>query len=374
MERFNKYQKIQLTLAVLIIIAAIAFARAIVRNKNTKNFATKETSIGAIERIKEPEKEETNMTDVQEILEAEEDTSWDEQDVEDTKVDMEEENKKEENEKASYYIKVNYTANCVTIYKKDASGNYTIPVKALICSTGTATPTSGVYKTSDKYRWHQLNGGVYGQYCTRITGHILFHSVPSSSNTPDSLKYVAYDKLGTRASAGCVRLTVEGARWIYNNCASGTYVEFYSSANPGPLGKPTAQKISSNVQCRNWDPTDPDPRNPWRTYVETVTTEPVKQDMQNQNLNTQENTEQIQQKTETQSEPEKQEETKQDNNTSQEQAKQDEPKKDDNNNKDDNNTKSESENTGAKPEDDTKSTDDKTEKETGKEEKTNNEV
>ena len=374
MERFNKYQKIQLTLAVLIIIAAIAFARAIVRNKNTKNFATKETSIGAIERIKEPEKEETNMTDVQEILEAEEDTSWDEQDVEDTKVDMEEENKKEENEKASYYIKVNYTANCVTIYKKDASGNYTIPVKALICSTGTATPTSGVYKTSDKYRWHQLNGGVYGQYCTRITGHILFHSVPSSSNTPDSLKYVAYDKLGTRASAGCVRLTVEGARWIYNNCASGTYVEFYSSANPGPLGKPTAQKISSNVQCRNWDPTDPDPRNPWRTYVETVTTEPVKQDMQNQNLNTQENTEQIQQKTETQSEPEKQEETKQDNNTSQEQAKQDEPKKDDNNNKDDNNTKSESENTGAKPEDDTKSTDDKTQKETGKEEKTNNEV
>lgn len=369
MERFNKYQKIQITLLVLIVIAAIAFARTIVKNKNTKNLATKEASVGAIERIEEPKKEEVNETNGQEVSELEEDTSWDEQDVEDTKVDMEEEQKKEENEKASYYIKVNYTANCVTVYKKDNSGNYTIPVKALICSTGTATPTSGVYKTSDKYRWHQLNGGVYGQYCTRITGHILFHSVPSSSNTPDSLKYVAYDKLGTTASAGCVRLTVEGAMWIYNNCASGTYVEFYSSSNPGPLGKPTAQKISSNVQCRNWDPTDPDPRNPWRTYIEPAVTEPVKQDVQNQNSKSQENTEQTHTQIETQTESEKQEGQKQDDNTSQEPSKQDETKQDDNN------TKSESGNTEVKTEDDTKSTDDKTEKESGKEEETkDNEV
>lgn len=274
MERFNKYQKIQLILLVLIIVAAIAFARTIVKNKNTKNFATKEASVGATEIIEEPKKEEINQTGGQEIEENVEDTSWDEENVEDTEVNMEEE-EKEQKDNAPYYIKVNYTANCVTVYKKDDSGNYTIPVKALICSTGAATPRSGVYKTSNKYRWHQLNGGVYGQYCTRITGHILFHSVPCSSNTPDSLKYVAYDKLGTTASAGCVRLTVEGALWIYSNCPSGTYVEFYSSSNPGPLGKPSARKISSVVACRNWDPTDPDPRNPWHTYVEPATTTPT---------------------------------------------------------------------------------------------------
>ncbi len=204
-----------------------------------------------------------------------EDTSWDDKDAKDTKVDLEEEKKNEKNNKNSgntYYIKINYTANVVTVYTKDSDGNYTVPVKAIVCSTGKATPTGGVYKMSNKYRWHQLNGGVYGQYCSRITGHILFHSVPYANNTPDSLKYVAYDKLGTKASAGCIRLTCQDAMWIYNNCSSGTYVEFYSSSDPGPLGKPSAKKISSNEKCRNWDPTDPTPGNPWHTYVEQAST------------------------------------------------------------------------------------------------------
>lgn len=41
-----------------------------------------------------------------------------------------------------YYIKVNVAANTITVYSKDESGNYTIPHKAFICSTGTATPHS----------------------------------------------------------------------------------------------------------------------------------------------------------------------------------------------------------------------------------------
>ena len=49
---------------------------------------------------------------------------------------------------------------------------------------------------------------------------------------------------GTAASMGCVRMTVEDAKWIYDNCKSGTTVEFYSSENPGPLGKPEAMKIT----------------------------------------------------------------------------------------------------------------------------------
>jgi hypothetical protein len=34
--------------------------------------------------------------------------------------------------------------------------------------------------------------------------------------------------------------------------------------NLGPLGKPEAKKISNNIELRNWDPTDPDPNNPWK--------------------------------------------------------------------------------------------------------------
>lgn len=55
-----------------------------------------------------------------------------------------------------YYIKVNYEANTVTIYKKDSKGKYTVPVKAMICSTGTSTPTEGVYPITDKYTWRAL--------------------------------------------------------------------------------------------------------------------------------------------------------------------------------------------------------------------------
>ena len=42
---------------------------------------------------------------------------------------------------------------------------------------------------------------------------------------------------GTACSAGCVRLTIADASWIYYNVASGTLVEFYSSSDPGPFRK-----------------------------------------------------------------------------------------------------------------------------------------
>lgn len=165
--------------------------------------------------------------------------------------------------KDKYYIRVNYSANVVNIYTKDSNGNYTIPYKAMICSCGTATPNSGTYEISSKYRWLSLFGNVNGQYSTRIVDHILFHSVPYLEKSPDSLEYWEYDKLGTTASAGCVRLKVEDAKWIYDNCKSGTKVEFYSDINPGPLGKPSLTPISSNTSCRNWDPTDLNKNNPW---------------------------------------------------------------------------------------------------------------
>lgn len=180
---------------------------------------------------------------------------------------------------SQYYIRVNYGANCVTILTKDEEGNYTKPYKSMICSSGKSTPTSGTYKISYKYRWLSLYGGVYGQYSTRIVKNILFHSVPYYQQRADTLEYEEYDKLGTTASAGCIRLTVQDAKWIYDNITSGTYVEFYSDpTNPGPLGKPKAQKISNNEKNRGWDPTDPDPNNPWNggSGIPTITYTPQK--------------------------------------------------------------------------------------------------
>ena len=172
--------------------------------------------------------------------------------------------------KEIYYIKVNYDAQVVTIYSKDGQGNYTVPIKAMVCSTGTHTPKSGVYTIPARWVWGALQGNVYGQYVTKITGNILFHSVPYLKyGDPSSLEYWEYDKLGTDASMGCVRLCVQDAKWIYENCANGTKVEFYSSPDPGPLGKPIPKKISEYPEnLRNWDPTDSNPDNPWNHYKE----------------------------------------------------------------------------------------------------------
>ena len=186
----------------------------------------------------------------------------------------------------AYYIKVNKQANTVTIYTKDSDGNYTIPIKAMVCSTGTFTPSCSkypktTYSTSgSRKRWNYLQGNVYGQYATHIVGNILFHSVPYEKADPSSLEYWEYDKLGTSASLGCIRLCVADAKWIYDNIARGTIVEFYSDPNPGPLGKPSVKKISENGECRTWDPTDMTEGNPWNNVqiteeIPTPTPEPT---------------------------------------------------------------------------------------------------
>jgi lipoprotein-anchoring transpeptidase ErfK/SrfK len=162
-----------------------------------------------------------------------------------------------------FAVYINRAANTVTVYMMDASGSYSLPVKAFVCSTGTATPL-GTYTIGTKYRWRQLFGGVWGQYAQRITGNILFHSVPYYSANPDDLEYDEYNKLGTAASLGCIRLCVRDVKWIYDNCPSGTPVILYDDVeNPGPLGKPEPVHIDTSDERRGWDPTDPDSENPW---------------------------------------------------------------------------------------------------------------
>ena len=166
--------------------------------------------------------------------------------------------------KLPYYIKVNRLANCVTIYTLDTEGNYTVPIKAMTCSVGTDNRTPlGVSKISDKYVWRLLFGNTYGHYSVRFNGHILFHSVPYMSPNNYALKEGQFNLLGEPASRGCIRLCVEDAKWIFDNCAKGTVVEVYDDENPGPLGKPEMPKIDEDSPFKGWDPTDPHPDNPW---------------------------------------------------------------------------------------------------------------
>lgn len=166
-----------------------------------------------------------------------------------------------------YAVAVNTSQNIVIIYKKGLDGNYTLPVKAMVCSCGRAgheTPT-GQYTTLQKQRWLYLIDGTYGQYCTKFKEHYWFHSVPYYSQDPSNLEWPEYNKLGSNASAGCVRLCVRDVKWIYDNLSLGTVVRVYSSGEKEPLAKPSSYQIdtSDSNTKRGWDPTDPDAANPY---------------------------------------------------------------------------------------------------------------
>lgn len=172
-----------------------------------------------------------------------------------------------------YIIKVNRAANCTTVYGKDANGNYTVPVKAITVSCGKIiedTPL-GEFNTIISYDWRLMFDGTYGHYAYRIVGSTLFHSVPYYTASNDDLEWMEYNKLGTPSSLGCVRMTVADAKWLVENCPVGTKVIIYDDvANPGPLGKPETIKIPESSPYRGWDPTDPDPNNPWKDFSATI--------------------------------------------------------------------------------------------------------
>ena len=169
-----------------------------------------------------------------------------------------------------YYLMVNRACNTVTVYTLDESGYYTVPYKAMVCSTGRAghaTPL-GTYKLGDKNRWGYMVDGSWGQYTSRIHNGILFHSVCYRKNDSSTLMTEEYNLLGNVASLGCVRLQVADAKWIYENCARGTFVTIYDGSVPGALGKPETVVYTITPEMDNgWEPTDPDERNPWRALL-----------------------------------------------------------------------------------------------------------
>lgn len=173
-------------------------------------------------------------------------------------------------EKNPYFIKVNRDQNCVTVYTYDKNGEYTVPVRAMICSTGInkATVLGDDFYIYYKQEWNPLFNDVYGHYVSGFYGDYLFHSVPYEDASADTLETEEFNKLGDEGSLGCVRMETADVKWIYDNCPENTPVTVYDDDNPGPLGKPKAIKITDHT-C-GWDPTDDDPQNPYATKTPEV--------------------------------------------------------------------------------------------------------
>ena len=161
-----------------------------------------------------------------------------------------------------YSIDVIRNQNTVNVYTYDENGEYTVPVRAMVCSSGLDGATiTGDFSIYYNTTWNPLYGNVYGKYTSGFSGDYLFHSVPFYQASSDTLKTEEYNKLGDFASMGCIRMAVADTKWLMDNCPVGTPVYVFDDDTPGPLGKPESMHITD--LDNGWDPTDDHPDNPY---------------------------------------------------------------------------------------------------------------
>lgn len=95
-------------------------------------------------------------------------------------------------------------------------------IKSFISSTGKPgdeTP-KGTFTIKDRGTWFFSEKYQEGaKNWVRIFGNYLFHSLPMDRN-----RQVVDATLGTPASHGCIRLSLDNIQWFYNNISSGTTV------------------------------------------------------------------------------------------------------------------------------------------------------
>ena len=124
----------------------------------------------------------------------------------------------------NYLILVDKSACHTMIYTK--SGNGWAPYKDWLCTPGKpSTPSlSGIYHVQGKGNSFGWDKGYTCWYYTQISGNYLFHSViyqmGSKTNVIDG-------RLGQQLSHGCVRLSLENAKWMYDNIPVGTTIYLY---------------------------------------------------------------------------------------------------------------------------------------------------
>ncbi len=148
------------------------------------------------------------------------------------------------------HIEVNQAMQMVIVYGTDAAGT-TIPLKHFVCSTGIAphvTPNGEfrarplTYSNNHGPWYYFVDSKCWILYCTQISGNICFHSIPFNDYGTETLSQSGYAAIGKMASHGCIRLMVEDARFIWENCkgvpviiSDGFYDETLSGIKEGIL-------------------------------------------------------------------------------------------------------------------------------------------
>ena len=161
-----------------------------------------------------------------------------------------------------YYLEVDKANQVVRVYER-GDGSYTKLIRRMICSSGTSITQcyNGLYRTpgSRGVMVRAENPIFYMPYATKINGPYFFHGVPTMGPYPDKVRADYYNKLGTKASAGCIRLLCADAKWIYENVPARTFVLVMEGVRTeSEYGAVYAPPIHGT-----WDPTDDNPNNPY---------------------------------------------------------------------------------------------------------------
>ncbi len=133
----------------------------------------------------------------------------------------------------TYKIIVDVYWQVTMVFSKDANGEYTVPVRYMLCSTGNPRIEDGGETRRGTFnmlvpriRFGHFLSGEAAQYWSLIHSRTYFHSVLYDKQDKLSTYQIeTYEQLGTKASHGCIRLTVPDARWIWYNIAYGTVCE-----------------------------------------------------------------------------------------------------------------------------------------------------
>jgi len=118
-----------------------------------------------------------------------------------------------------YYIYVD-TANFKVNVLKGKAWDYKL-IKSMLCTIGKpSTPTKkGKFKVQGKGSMFRVNSSRICKYYTQFYGDYLFHSV-----ILDNKGNIVDGRLGKALSHGCIRLSIENAKFIYDNIPKGTAV------------------------------------------------------------------------------------------------------------------------------------------------------
>ena len=125
-----------------------------------------------------------------------------------------------------YRVEVSIDRQEVEVWALNDKNGYDL-VQTFTCSTGLHDSTPrGVYPNGHPVnRWHYFKKfNCWAQYSFKIVDDIMFHSVIYGSKNENSLRKSSQRNLGNPASHGCVRLTVEDAKWLFEHCKRGSVV------------------------------------------------------------------------------------------------------------------------------------------------------